>query len=297
MSRFGAEWLLIATLMPYLHEWWWGLELPAHFHPHIVAAGAGLVVFAFLLKQHIVMILAAFCVANSGLAIYSVPSKALQPDTGISILSQNVSYGNDSFDEFLQIIDRQQPDVIVLLEYTPEWEAAMDRLPDDYVSTITAPDKGAFGIAMLSKLPLESHEIMFLGKSEVPAIAARFESAAFDGTLVGVHLNPPVGSTWVDDRGMQTEQLKNYLLQLESPFVAVGDFNNTPWSPSFQAFLAETDWYVAKPLLAATWPAQADRFGIPIDLAIASGDVVLGNKQTVTLPGSDHFGIRVDAGN
>ena len=297
MSRFGTEWLLIATLTPYLHEWWWGLELPAHFHPHIVVAGAGLVLFAFLLKQHFVMILAVICVVNSGLAIYSVPSKAPDPDAGMSIVFQNVSYGNDSFDAFLRIIERNQPDVVVLLEYTPEWEAAMDRLPDTYISRITASDNGAFGIAMLSRLPLQSHEFMYLGQSEAPAIAARFESADFDGTVIGVHLSPPIGSTWAADRNLQTEQLRDYLLQLDGPFVAAGDFNNTPWSPTFKSFLSATDWHVATPVLAATWPAQADRFGIPIDLAVASGDVSFGTKEIIVLPGSDHLGVRINAGN
>ena len=297
MSRFGTEWLLIATLTPYLHEWWWALELPAHFHPHIVVAGAGLMLFTFLLKQHIAMFLAALCVVNSGLAIYSVPVNDSAPDAGISVLSQNVSYGNESFEAFLQTVEREQPDIIVLIEYTPEWEAAMDRLPDDYVSRITAPDSGAFGIAILSKLPLEYHEFMYFGQSEVPAIAARFESTDFDGTLIGLHLNPPIGSTWAEDRNIQTGELKDYLLQLGAPFVVVGDFNNTPWSPTFKSFVSETDWYVAKPVLAATWPAKAKRFGIPIDLAVASGDVALGTRETLVLPGSDHFGIRVNVGN
>ena len=297
LSRFGTEWLLIATLTPYLHEWWWVLELPAHFHPHIAVAGAALVLFAFLLRQRIVMVLAAAAVVNSGLSIYAVPAGSSEPDAGISILSQNVSYGNDSFDALLEIIEREQPDIVVLLEYTSEWEAAMDRLPDRYLSRITAPDNGAFGIAMFSTLPLESHEFMYLGQSEVPAIAARFESDDFDGTLIGVHLNPPIGSTWATDRNIQTRELKEYLLQLGEPFVTVGDFNNTPWSPTFRSFIAETDWYVAKPLLTATWPARANRFGIPIDLAVASADVTLGSRETVILPGSDHFGIRIDVGS
>ena len=168
----------------------------------------------------------------------------------------------------------------------------MDQLPDEYISRITAPDSGAFGIAMFSKLPLKSHEFMYLGKSAVPAIAARFESEVFDGTVIAVHLNPPIGSTWAEDRNIQTNQLKDYLLQLDEPFVAVGDFNNTPWSPTFRSFMEENDWYVNKPILTATWPARADRFGIPIDLAVASAEVAIGDRETVVLPGSDHRGIR-----
>jgi endonuclease/exonuclease/phosphatase (EEP) superfamily protein YafD len=156
--------------------------------------------------------------------------------------------------------------------------------------TVVGADVGMMGGS-------ESHEFMYLGHSDVPAIAARFESADFNGTLIGMHLNPPIGSTWAEDRNIQMEELKNYLLQLDEPFVAVGDFNNTPWSPTFRLFLAETEWSVARPLLSATWPAKADRFGIPIDFAVASGDAALGNRTTVTLPGSDHFGIRIDVGN
>lgn len=294
LSRFGTECLLIATLTPYLHGWWWAFELPAHFHPQIIVAGAALVLLTLLLRQRIVMVLAVVSIVNSGLAIYAVPASSSGTDSAISVLSQNLSYGNSAFDKFLDIVARENADVIVLLEYTSEWEAAMERLPDEYISRVTASDSGAFGIAMFSKLPLMTHEIMYLGQSEVPAIAARFESADFDGTLIGVHLNPPIGSTWATDRNIQTAQLKDYLLEQDEPFVAVGDFNNTPWSPTFRSFLSETNWYVGKPLLDATWPARAGRFGIPIDLAVASAEVTFGNKQIVVLAGSDHNGIRFD---
>ena len=297
LSRFGTECLLIATLTPYLHDWWWAFELPAHFHPHIAAAAALTVLLALALRQRTVMSLAVASLLNSGVAMYSVPTRLSAGDSGISVLSQNLSYGNPSFDEFLNIVVREVPDIVVLLEYTPEWEAAMDRLAGEYISRITAPDSGAFGIAMFSKLPLESHELLHLGQSKVPAIAARFESSEFDGTLVAVHLNPPIGSTWSTDRNLQLSELRDYLLALDHPFVAAGDFNNTPWSPTFRSFVMETDWHIARPSMLATWPAMAGRFGIPIDLAVASAEISLGNKGTLDLPGSDHRGIRIDISN
>jgi endonuclease/exonuclease/phosphatase (EEP) superfamily protein YafD len=286
--------LLVATLAPYLHDWWWAFELPAHFHPQIALAAALLTLFALLLRQRIVMVIAAVSLIHSGLAINSVPTGSSTADAGISVLSQNLSYGNSSFDAFMETIDRENPDVLVLLEYTPEWEAAMGGLPDEYSARITAPDSGAFGIAMISRLPIESHEVFNLGQSGVPAIAARFGTADFDGTLVGMHLYPPVGATWATDRNLQLSELRVYLHELESSFIAIGDFNNTPWSPTFESFLEGTNWQFASPALDATWPSALGRFGIPIDLAITSPDVALGSKQTLALPGSDHQGIYID---
>ena len=294
LNRLGAECLLLATVAPYLREVWWAFELPAHFQPHIIVASLAVLIVAFLLRQRIVAALAVVALANSALAIYEVPSNEPATGPGISVLSQNLSLGGASFADFAAVVRREQPDILVLQEYTPSWDAAMTQLADKYTSRIAVPENGVFGIALLSRLPIASYEIIELGQSAVPAVVARFETADFDGTLVGLHLNAPVDATLAADRNRQLVQLKQYLQTLDSPFVVAGDFNNTPWSPTFAAFIGGTTWHLASPILTPTWSSALGIAGIPIDLALASGDVALGQRRTFRLPGTDHRGVRFD---
>ena len=97
-------------------------------------------------------------------------------------------------------------------------------------------------------------------------------------------------------RNRFTLELARKLRKIGGPLVVVGDFNNTPWSASFHAFLAVSGLHDSAqgrgPLL--TWPTGAPLMRIPIDQCFYSDCVQILSKRLGTDIGSDHLPLIID---
>ncbi len=95
-------------------------------------------------------------------------------------------------------------------------------------------DGGRYGMAILSKHPIEKIEAVALPTGHEPrvalAVCVRLPSGS-SVMLVNVHFD------WVDDDGYrfaQAQKLKEYLNALEIPYLLMGDFNDQPGSRTLQ---------------------------------------------------------------
>lgn len=97
-------------------------------------------------------------------------------------------------------------------------------------------DGGQYGMAILSKYPLRNVKPIQLPVGEEPRIALTAEVRLPSGeslTIVNVHFD------WIDDdksRFAQATALAEYLRQLKTPYVLLGDFNDTPGSRTISLF-------------------------------------------------------------
>lgn len=77
----------------------------------------------------------------------------------------------------------------------------------------------------------------------------------------------------------------------ETNVVVCGDFNDTPWSPSFKQFRGDTRLRDARDGFGyqASWPSKLGLVGIPIDHVMASDTIaVVGCETRFTTADSDH---------
>jgi len=288
----AAAALLLLSLIPYLHGFWWAFELPSHFRPHIAAVSTTLGIIALILKSWRTSALALFAAAICLTPVLTVPTILPFDNSGVVVVSQNLSLENGSVDEALRVLIDEDPDIVVLQEYTPEWHESLKSVADRYLTTITVPRNGGFGMAVFSKLPVRSHEILALGDTEAPAIVMEIDTPLVKAHLVAIHFQPPMRGHWSKDRNRQLNELKHYLLGLNGPYVVVGDFNCTPFSPSLRAFIRETQTRLGQSIWLPTWPSVFGWAGIPIDLALGSEGVKIGSMFRIDPIGSDHRGIR-----
>ena len=126
---------------------------------------------------------------------------------------------------------------------------------------------GRYGLAMLSRLPIESSQSWRLTDGNEPRVALAIEVTPSSGnpiTVVGVHFD------WVADDGFrftQATETMDRLGKLDTSWIVLGDFNDTPESRTMQGFHA-LGQDARKPRDARmTFPADAPR--IEIDFIVA----------------------------
>ena len=126
---------------------------------------------------------------------------------------------------------------------------------------------GRYGLALLSRQPIQSHETWRLPNGNEPRVALAARILAESGeafTAVSVHFD------WVKDDGYRFEQARETIRRIKSlrtPWIVLGDFNDVPGSRTMNAFM-QLARDSEKPIgQAATYPADDPR--IEIDYIIA----------------------------
>ena len=285
--------LLALLILPSLHSLWWVFELPGHFQLHIAVFATILSVFAILRNVHYASVIGFIAAGVGWILVATVPVAATTADSGVTVVSQNLAHRNHNVGGVVAMLEQENADIVLLQEYTPSWHVALESLRNRYPHAVTVPQAGGFGIAVFSKIPIEHHEVLRLGILETPFIVVELDAQVFKGHLVAVHFQSPMVRSWSEDRNRQFNELTSYLSSLGSPYLVVGDFNNTPYAPTMRDFMRKTRTYLASPYLLPTWPMPIGTVGLPIDTALGTADIQFGAGSTLAPIGSDHRGIRI----
>src|SRR5690606_34890694 len=209
----------------------------------------------------------------------------------LKVMTANVEARGHPPARLIEIVRRQAPDVLVLTEFTPRWEASLAPLDEVFAYRYKMARRDAWGLAVLSRHPLASAVEVDLGQSK--AVEARVSTPDGAVTVVGVHLRSPTGKANAAARNRQLELLAEHRRSVEGPLVVTGDFNITPYSPYFGDWLAATGLKDARRGfgLDPSWPTFLPLLGIPIDHVAVSDDFVVTDHRKLPAFGSDHFPI------
>jgi endonuclease/exonuclease/phosphatase (EEP) superfamily protein YafD len=294
--KLAAAGLLVASLLPFGARAWWVLDVAAHFRVQYVAAAAALVVAFGVRKQWLWCIPAAVSLAVSvppllPYVALASPAAATTAGEPIKVLTANVEFTNHSADRLLALVRAESPDVVVLVEYTPLWATLVDELRRSHPNFLELPEAQSAGIALFSRLPLDSVQRLSLGTQ--PGIEAHVRSPAGAFTLVGVHLRSPTSGRRAGQRNRQYDALARLRAQLDGPVLMTGDFNTTPYSPIFEDWIEHTGLVDTRRGrgLAFTWPTYLPIVAIPIDHCVVSKEFRVIAERRLSRIGSDHYPI------
>ncbi|MEE2826231.1 MAG: endonuclease/exonuclease/phosphatase family protein [Planctomycetota bacterium] len=218
------------------------------------------------------------------------------------VMSFNVYGLNKTPELVLNLINEEQPEVVVLIEYTSDWVPLCEGLRGVYPYRVEEPRWHGFGIALFSKYPLIDSAIYRLTPSytDSPMIVARLDTGAGAPVrLAATHLLAPMGYTRMTVRNRQIQELAKHLPKGSEPTVLLGDFNCVPWSPFLQEMLTVTGLRDSRRGFGyqGTWPSDFWPMRIPIDQAFVSDNVVVIERGRLTQPtGSDHFPLLLELG-
>ncbi len=301
LARIVLGVLTGATVLGFAGGLWWFFDLFCHFRVQYVVAAA-LLALTFLLTRRIRWALGAVALAALNLVpivplflgpTEVAPHPAQRP---LRVLSFNIFGFNRDYDRMLACVQREQPDVLVLLEVTPDWMSAVRRLSTSYPYQWINAGNDVTGIAMMSRVEPRHAETVDLGNHGVPSYLLTFQHANAEVAVLGTHLNWPVSRRAAHIRNTQLAALARLARNYPRPLVVIGDLNTTPFSAHFRRTLRDGGLRPCVPGagLTPTWPTYFPPLLIQIDHCVASAQVRAWNFQVGDHLGSDHYPISVE---
>lgn len=204
----------------------------------------------------------------------------------------NVAVGNPHYDEFLSLVAAENPDLLIIEEYTPAWEMATESLKTKYPYSLGNAKQGGAGIALFSRLPLNDPRLIDFDASAHDGIFASVEMTGTTLQCVAIHPLPPTRGDKFASRNRQLVDTAQLLRSVPGPKVLIGDLNTSIWSPYYRDLVRDAGMRDARLGFGSlpTWPNRLPAFvRIPIDNCLVSDGIFVEQIRTGPDIGSDHL--------
>ena len=219
-------------------------------------------------------------------------------DFEFSVFLANVYAKNRQHEMVIHLIEKENPDIVVLIEINEDWETSLKKALKNYGTRHVVPREGFYGISIFSKIPLKLLEEEDLGSAKIPSLHCAFERADREIVLWATH--PPSPRRFRNWRA-RNEQLMNLSRRVSEetrPTLIVGDLNTSPWSASFKISKAGRLRDSAEGFgIRGTWSARMPFFmRIPLDSVLVSPEIRVLEHRVLEDVESDHLPIFVRFG-
>ena len=277
-------------------------ELLVHFKVfYLLGAAASAGAFA-LGRRWRWLVFAALLVAIHlpGVLVWYLPV----PDTpaglvqsNLRIVTANLLKSNLKHDLFLEFIADADPDIIFIQEIDDAWAVSLRALEEAYPYSELLPSPGDFGIALFSRVPLDPVEIVYYTDSVLPWVHAGLTVNGRHLSVLSYHTWPPVSRERLETRDGDLDFLAKYVADAEDLVLVAGDFNVTPWSPSYKKMIRASGLKNARRGfgIKPTWSVIPSPVALlPLDHVLLSPEIAVKSLRVGPRIGSDHRPLIVD---
>jgi endonuclease/exonuclease/phosphatase (EEP) superfamily protein YafD len=305
-ARLGVALLVIALVVGACAPLWPAFDLANHFQAQYFLAGLLAMLVLLAMRSWRWSAVALICVLVTGARVVSwwIPVEpaadvhaASTDRPALRVMLSNVLRQNPQHDQVIEMIEREQPDVIVLQETNDRWMEALSPIHRTHPVVIASPRSDHFGLAVLSRIAPVRSQLVHLGEAGVPSLECVLEVDGRIVTILVTHPVPPVSihRTWLRDE--QLARVADRLARTDGLKLLVGDLNATMWSRPYRQLVARTKLHDARrgfgllPSWPMTLPAVAR---IPIDHVLVSKPIAVTDCRLGAPIGSDHRPVIVD---
>lgn len=300
-ARVAVTGAYAASLGGFLGSWSWVFGLLDPFRAQYALGALGLAVLAALAGGRRSVALALGVAGLNAVPILPAwlppaAAEARPAEPGLRLLVLNVGLGNRQYARVAELLRREDPDLVGLVEVDASWLRALAPALGGYPVQHEHPLPGAFGIALYARRGIEQVEVAVLGERDLPSLVARGRLGGEPLHLVLTHPYPPVTRRAWASRERQMAAIAEHLRDLPGHRVVAGDLNATPWSPTLRGLRRALDLHDTRRGfgLQATWPAGTPWLRIPIDHVLVSDGLVAVDRRVGPPVGSDHLPVIVD---
>lgn len=279
--------LIGRVLSPTANTFTWLLDLAAHWQP-LYALGWLALCLLCARRAWRWLLLTPLAL----LPLFTASSPLARTDGGkpaLVVAAANVYFGNRDPAPLVAWLRAQPADVVMLSELSPPYaEALATALGGDYRFRILHPKDSAFGIGIVSRLPLQ--QIALIDDADgIQTLIAEVRIGRQPVRVIAAHPMPPLGPEWHSKRNRLLSTLARQAGR--TPTVVAGDLNATPWSSALTGATHDGLFRVTGRL--PTWPQWGHGiFGIPIDHVLATTHFTRGESSRGPAIGSDHIPVR-----
>ncbi|NNF50323.1 MAG: hypothetical protein HKN65_10745 [Woeseiaceae bacterium] len=294
LLQAGAIVTLVCSLLAFVPADHFAVQLFTHFRlQYLGAALLLLIVLAALRDRNFALASLVAVLANAGVVVpwYNGGAQAAVGETSIKVVLANLLSTNAEHERLLELVDSEQPDVLFLLEVSPAWEAALERLDSRYPHRVIEAREGNFGIALLSRLPLASSGVIVSEPFGFPTIVATLDASRTKLGVVVTHPMIPLGTNNYEARNAQLRGLADLIRGMEGPRLLAGDLNASMWDRNYRMFENRTRLRNARRGhgILPTWPTFMPIAMIPIDHVLVSAEIGVESVHAGPAIGSDHL--------
>jgi endonuclease/exonuclease/phosphatase (EEP) superfamily protein YafD len=299
--RHVAKWIVIllcggtslCAILGFLGVFWWVFDLFSHFRVQYALLLAIGLVGAVALRRWVVVLLTVQILILD--VMFLVPAwlpvatpAATAPR--LKLLLVNVELENRRHDLVAELIRREDPDVIALVELDDEWARALEPALAPYLAREVELRNDRFGIGLYSKRPFDRASIRRYGPLGRPTAVGTLTLDGRELAVVATHPPPPVTGELSAARDRQLAELADAAPTLSDRVLVLGDLNASPWSAAFREFVGAARLYDSRRGfgLQPTWPSGSVLTGIPIDHVLYSNGLGVVDRRVGPDVGSDH---------
>lgn len=213
----------------------------------------------------------------------------------LQVAFANTLYSNPTPELAAAVLGSAEADVLVLAEFTPEMQAALEAAVGDlypHRAGSTVPQPSSNGIAVWSRLPIVSGGPVEVGGRT--AVDVTVQAAGTVVRVLGVHTSPPTHDA--ADWSRQLRAVRNRAGEGDLRTLVVGDFNGSRWHPSFRGLL-DDGWTDTHEAMGSGWSVSwpTDEGWLPptfvrLDHALYGNGLSPTALTDLDIPGGDHRG-------
>lgn len=215
----------------------------------------------------------------------------------IRILTANLFVHNDDPTRLLAYIRETHPDVVMLQEFDPEWQARLrplEHMYPEHFACARGPG-GDLDLGVYWRLP--DVRARSLVQDGLPGCLLEVEVLGQHLALLNLHTAAPFTASRAKRHTEQMHALAQWLELEPRDVVVVGDLNSTPWTPLFRETLAATKLRSARTGIGVlgTWPAYLGPIATPLDHVLFREGILRASGCWLgPYFGSDHLPLLVD---
>jgi endonuclease/exonuclease/phosphatase (EEP) superfamily protein YafD len=291
--------LLFVSLTSIVHTGFYAVELFSHFQFQALFVGIIFLLVAASIpikNKTIILALTATAIGinffNIGDYVFPYTKKSALRSQH-SVLQANVFKFNFKTGPLLDLIKKEDPDIISLSEVTSHWEKALEPIKDNYPHHIIVPEEGSHGMALYSKLPFKSSRVEQISDLDMPSFIVEFKNFVF----ISIHPLPPVYQSFYENRNQHFEWLENYInndIDTNMPIIVSGDMNTTMFAPRFKTFVKKTglkNARIGRGIQNSWYAFDLGFLGIPIDHFLHNARILIQSSRIMPDIQSDHLPI------
>ncbi len=294
----------LISIVPHLFPDFWFTDIFAHFKLQYL-----IVLMFFLLpvvlypakKKFFPIVFILFLIIWNTWFIFPlyIQNKELLEKSGgsLSMLSINLLASNTNHSEAVQLITDKDPDIVIFLELSPQWNTQLQQLYPRFSFRQMIPQNDNFGIGIMSKIPMIS-EVTILGKDFPPSIHGEIQINGKIVSILATHPVPPVGREQFELRNEQLSEVAKLSASEPGNFILAGDLNTSSYSSHFQNLKKNGNLKDSRTGFGinSTWPTNIYVMRTTLDHILYKGEMKIFTISTEKSIGSDHLPVYVEFG-